>query len=159
MSESVHADLTTVNNKVNLDKNNQHGSNNIDRPLPPIPKDSSLEKVEEHNVDDENGNIGGDKQERGTNKDIYNGETSDSDNDDDEIDDDDNDDDDDGDDGSEIEAVPDSESDMENDLTTRGFNPNNELPPIPNSEKSDIIANGSASNDLENSTSSLENDL
>lgn len=152
MSESVHADLTTVNNKVNLEKNIQHGSNNIDRPLPPIPKDSSLEKVDEIGADDESSNIG-DKRNRGS-KELQNG-TKDSDNDYDNIssvdEDDDN--------ASEIDAVPDSESDIENDLTSRGFNPNNDLPPIPDSDKCDTLANGSINSDREQSTSSPENEL
>lgn len=143
VSASEIENLITINNMVNIENSNQYGSNNVDRPLPPLPKDTSLEKVDESDSDDENGNIE-EKRKKDSNSKQLNGDDNDEDVDDEE---------------EEIEDVPDSESDMENDLTERGFNPNNELPPIPGAEKSDTIPNGSTNNDRESPTSTPDGEL
>lgn len=59
-SESVHEDLITcnerdmVNNMVNLEKSKQYEISK-DRPLPPLPKESSLDKVHEANSSADSG--------------------------------------------------------------------------------------------------------
>lgn len=64
-SESLHEDFYNnkeiINNLVNIEKSREISavgcsSNNINRPLPPLPKESSLEKVNESDSD-ENGNV------------------------------------------------------------------------------------------------------